>query len=68
MKLFLWLVWATLALVIHFVASAVIHTIIAKFRELPPKRQPRPETNGLAPARRLTYSAAKDRERSDWQR
>ena len=35
---FLWLVWAILAVIVLFIAAAVVHTIIEKYRELPPKR------------------------------
>lgn len=38
MNPFLWLLWAIAAIVILFIAAAVIHFVIEKYRELPPKR------------------------------
>lgn len=37
MNPFLWLVWAAAAIVVFFVAAVVVHTVVEKFRELPPK-------------------------------
>lgn len=36
---FLWLIWVILALIVLFIAAAVVHTIIEKYRELPPRRR-----------------------------